>query len=73
MIRKSLYNELFEKDKNEEVIKSYRYHKIFDMITMKGYNDINQILKYKGDYVFVNKEYFNRYLVKKVSKVIFKI
>ena len=23
---------------------------------MKGYNDINQVLKYKGEYVFVNKE-----------------
>ena len=44
------------KDKVCENINSYRYHKIFDMITMKGYNDINQILKYKGDYVFVNKE-----------------
>ena len=44
------------KDKINECITSYRYHKIFDMITMDGYNDINQILKYKGEYVFVNKE-----------------
>lgn len=44
------------KDKRIEVINSYRYHKIFDMITMNGYNDINQILKYKGEYIFVNKE-----------------
>lgn len=44
------------KNKILEVINSYRYHKIFDMITMDGYNDINQILKYKGEYVFVNKE-----------------
>ena len=44
------------KDKACEEITSYRYHKIFDMITMKGYNDIDQVLKYKGDYVFVNKE-----------------
>lgn len=44
------------KDKISEEINSYRYHKIFDMITMDGYNDINQVLKYKGDYVFVNKE-----------------
>ena len=26
------------------------------MITMKNYNDIDQVLKYKGDYVFVNRE-----------------
>ena len=44
------------KDKICEEINSYRYHKIFDMITMCGYNDINQILKYKGEYIFVNKE-----------------
>jgi 16S rRNA processing protein RimM len=44
------------KDKICEEITGYRYHKIFDMITMNGYNDINQVLKYKGDYVFVNKE-----------------
>ena len=43
------------KDKARESIMSYRFHKIFDMITMNGYNDINQILKYKGEYVFVNK------------------
>jgi len=44
------------KDKILEEITSYRYHKIFDMITMKGYNDINEVLKYKGEYLFVNKE-----------------
>mgnify|MGYP003302402502 CR=1 FL=1 len=36
------------------------------MITMNGYNNINEILKYKGEYVFVNKEdielYDNEYL-----------
>ena len=44
------------KDKISEVINTYRHHKIFDMITLKGYNDINEVLKYKGDHVFVNKE-----------------
>ena len=44
------------KDKVCEVINSYRYHKIFDMITMNGYDNINQILKYKGEYVFINRE-----------------
>lgn len=44
------------KDKVNEVINTYRHHKIFEMITMNGYNDINEVLKYKGDYVFVNKE-----------------
>ena len=44
------------KDKMCEKINSYRYHKIFDMITMDGYNNINDVLKYKGEYIFVNKE-----------------
>lgn len=44
------------KDKICEVINSYRHHKMFEMITMNGYNDINEILKYKGEYVFINKE-----------------
>ena len=44
------------KDKKCEEINSYRHHKIFEMITMDGYDNIDQVLKYKGDYVFVNKE-----------------
>lgn len=47
------------KEKVCEEISSYRYHKIFDMITMTGYNNINEILKYKGEYIFVNKEDIN--------------
>ena len=30
----------------EEVINTYRRHKIFDMVTLKGYDNINQVLKY---------------------------
>ncbi len=44
------------KDKICEEINSYRHHKIFEMITMVGYSDIDEVLKYKGDYVFVSKE-----------------
>jgi 16S rRNA processing protein RimM len=44
------------KDKTCEEIVSYRHHKIFEMIMMKGYNDIDEVLKYKGEYVFVNRE-----------------
>ena len=43
-------------DNNKEVINTYRRHKNFDMITMDGYSNINEILKYKGKYVYVNKE-----------------
>ena len=44
------------KDKYEEIINSYRVHKQFDMVTFKGYNDINEVLKYKGLYVFINSD-----------------
>lgn len=42
--------------KEKEVITSFRHHKAFEMITMDGYSDINQVLKYKGLYVYVKKE-----------------
>lgn len=44
------------KEKKEEIINTYRHHKIFEMITMEAYNDINEVLKYKGEYVFINRE-----------------
>ena len=44
------------KNKVCEEINSYRYHKIFDMITMCGYDNIDQILKYKGEYVFISRD-----------------
>ena len=43
-------------DKNKEEIITYRKHKTFDMITLKGYTNINEVLKYKGKYAYVNKE-----------------
>ncbi len=39
----------------EEIIESYRHHKIFDMITLKGYNNINEVLKYLNCNVYVKK------------------
>lgn len=43
------------KEKDVEVINSYRVHKMFDMITLKGYSNINEVLKYKGKLVFIDK------------------
>lgn len=42
--------------KDKEIISSYRHHKQFEMICMKGYDNINQILKYKGLKVYINKD-----------------
>ena len=44
------------KNKDKEVINTYRPHKQFDMITMNGYSNINEILKYKGEPVYINKD-----------------
>ena len=41
---------------NKEVINSYRKHKNFDMITLNGYTNINEVLKYKGKNVYVNSD-----------------
>ena len=42
--------------KEKEVIRTYRHHKNFEMITMEGYTDINEVLRYKGLYVYVKKD-----------------
>ena len=44
------------KNKDKEIINTYRPHKQFDMITMIGYSNINEILKYKAEPVYINKE-----------------
>ena len=44
------------KEKEEAIINSYRYHKIFDMITIKGINNINDVLKYKGKNIYTTRE-----------------
>ena len=42
-------------DKIEETINSYRHHKVFDMITLKGYTNINEVLKYLKKEVYVKR------------------
>lgn len=39
--------------KSKEVIEKYRRHKQFDMIKFKGIDYINDVLKYKGAYVYI--------------------
>lgn len=43
-------------DKDSKVIKSYRRHKHYDMITLDGYNDINQVLSFINEKVYVVKK-----------------
>lgn len=37
-------------------ISSYRYHKIFDMVTFNGISNINDVLEYKGLDVYINRD-----------------
>ena len=43
-------------DKKEEMIKSYRHHKIFEMITLYGYDNINEVLCFLNKNVYVKKD-----------------
>ncbi len=42
-------------NKEEAIIVTYRHHKMFEMITLKGYNNINQVLKFKNKKVYIKK------------------
>ena len=44
------------KRKQEVVIKTYRRHKIFDMVTFIDVDSINDAIAFKGDEVFVKRE-----------------
>ena len=46
-------------DKQEEEINTYRRHKMFDMITLEGINNINDVLKYKGKKIYINRSDIN--------------
>ncbi len=46
-------------EKQEEEINTYRQHKNFDMITLKNYNNINEVLKYKNAKVYFKKSTLN--------------
>lgn len=39
----------------DEIIKTYRKHKNYDMVTFEEITDINDVLGYKGDRVYVNR------------------
>lgn len=55
-------NEVFKKNNciyisGEKLkINTYRKHKNFDMITLENYNNINEVLKFKGKDIYINEE-----------------
>ena len=55
LVFKKDFNIYIGKNYNHEVINTYRTHKKFDMITLKGLDNINEVLKYKDQLVYVNR------------------
>lgn len=51
----TINNKLIIDDK-EYIIRSYRKHKTFDMVTLNDYKDINDVLFLKGKNVYIDKE-----------------
>ncbi len=43
-------------NKVKEKVISYRHHKIYEMVMFDGYNDINQVLKYLNEEVYILKD-----------------
>lgn len=43
----------------EEEITSYRRHKNYDQVILKNYSNINEVLKYVGSSVYVNRDELN--------------
>lgn len=43
------------KEKEAVTLTSYRHHKIYEMVCFEGLTNINEVLKYKGEKCFINK------------------
>ena len=44
------------KKKEEFIINTYRFHKIYDMVTFDGFNNINDVEYLKGLNVYINED-----------------
>jgi len=68
-------DKIFKKDfpiyvgelKEKELVSTYRVHKNYDLILFQGYTNINEILKYKGNKIYIKREdlklFENEYLL----------
>ena len=54
-------SKIYIRDK-EFIIKSYRKHKNYDMVTLEGINDINDIEYLKGSNVYINRDNINEFI-----------
>lgn len=51
-------NKLYLEDK-EFIINTYRVHQVYDMVTLVGIDNINDVLPFKGSNVYINIEDLN--------------
>lgn len=42
--------------KSKEVISTHRIHKNYDLIVFDGYTNINEVLKYKGELIYIERK-----------------
>ena len=46
-------------DNKPHKIVTYRYHKVYDMVTLEGYNNINDVIPFKKKKVYVDRSILN--------------
>ena len=56
IVFKKGFNLYIGSNKIKETINTYRVHKNFDMVTFEGINNINDVLKYKGENIYILKD-----------------
>lgn len=56
IILKRVYIFYIGDNKEKVTISSYRHHKIFDMFLFDEYNYINDVLKFKGSKVYIDRD-----------------
>ena len=55
------------------LIKSYRVHKNYDMLTFDGINNINEILPFKGNLVYIDPNDIHEFIIEDLIKYNIKI
>jgi len=43
-------------NKNKEILNTHRVHKNYDLITFNNYDNINDVLKYKGSLIYIERK-----------------
>jgi len=61
------------KNHEKQVINSYRSHKNFDMLTFKNIDDINDVIMYKNEFVYILRENIDSNIHLKYDLIGFKV